>query len=133
MLAALACLAGALACEDGSRGRPGTPGAPAPALPTPTTVAPRDDAPALQVEILGLSGASGPGGAFRTGDRVRVRFRMEQRAGTPWLVSEMTSGKGLVSGPTCSYRRDVQLHVPAPAGRLRRPLQRHAGVRPRRG
>ena len=108
-IATVATLLGALACEDGSDGKQGPQGpagVPAPE-PTPTTVSPLEKAPALNVEIVELEGASGPGGEFAAGDSVRIRYRMEKRDGTPWLLKEMTSGIALLSGPTFSYQRVV--------------------------
>jgi hypothetical protein len=109
-IATIAILFGALACENGSDGKQGPQGPPAPPpppVPTSTKVSPLENAPMLIVEILELGGASGAGGEFAVGDTIGVRYRMEKRDGTPWLLEEMTSGIALVSGPTFSYQRVV--------------------------
>ena len=109
-MATIAILLSVLACQDGSDGKQGPQGPPAPApapLPTPTKVSPLENAPQLVVEILELSGASGAGGEFAVGDTIGLRYRMEKRDGTPWLLEEMTSGIALVSGPTFSYQRVI--------------------------
>ena len=100
---------GALACEDGQDGRAGPPGPPAPPAPTPTGVSPLANAPRIVLDIVALEGSSGGGENFAIGDSITIRFRMEQRDGTPWLLSEMTSGEAMVSGPTFSYQRVVPL------------------------
>lgn len=97
----------ALGCtrDDGADGAQGAPGAtgtgPAPSR----EVRKNEAAPGIVARILGVSGGSLAGGAFRAGDTLRVRFELEQTNGTPWDIAEMNFARALVSGPTFNYQR----------------------------
>jgi hypothetical protein len=104
LVAGLAFLLGITACsgDDGSDGAQGPPG---PSDPLSTQLEQGDDLPGLNVEIVGLSGGTGAGGSFKVGDRITVRFTLERNDGSTWPLSELSSGRVMVSGPTFNYQR----------------------------
>jgi hypothetical protein len=87
--------------SDGSDGSPGTP------APTPTKLAKGEPPPGVIVAITALSGATGGGGTFQSGDNIEVRFTLKKRDGAPWKLSEMALARILVSGPTFNYQRVI--------------------------
>lgn len=107
-LSFLACAAAVAlaACSNGHDGKDAPPGG---GTVTPTELDPGDEAPGVEVVLLSVDGATGPEGAFLPGDRPALRFRLERADGTPWTLSEMTSGEALVSGPTKNYQRVLPL------------------------
>jgi hypothetical protein len=106
-LAPIALLAAliAAACDGGGGGRHRRP--PEPPPPEDTVLDPREDAPGVVVTIVSVGGASGADGQFRAGDRVRVRFELEKRDGSPWGMAEMVRSSALVSGPSFNYQRVI--------------------------
>jgi decaheme cytochrome c component MtrC/MtrF-like protein len=93
-------------CGGGGGGGGSSPAVPPPPV-TPTDVEPDEDPPGIEVEITGLSGASGADGSFRVGDRIGVSFTLKHRDGSPWGVAEMDLARALVSGPTFNYQRVI--------------------------
>lgn len=91
--------------DDGSTGPQGPPGPPGDGDPTSTEVERDDDAPGLNVTILSLGGASGAGGAFQVGDHFSVTFTLTKDDGSAWQLSEMTTARMMVSGPSFNYQR----------------------------
>ncbi|HTE06547.1 MAG TPA: hypothetical protein VK824_10145, partial [Planctomycetota bacterium] len=101
---------------SGSKGKPGAPGDPAP---TPTSLTKFDDAPGVELEIIGVSGGSlppisaGPAAAqagagsnhFAPGDKLSITFTIKKSDGTAWGLSEMGTARILMSGPSFNYQR----------------------------
>ena len=81
------------------------------AMPTPTEVAPDEEAPTLEPRITEISGASGPNGEFLVGDRITVRFGIAQADGSPWQLGELGEAEALVSGPTFGYQRVIPVQT----------------------
>jgi OmcA/MtrC family decaheme c-type cytochrome len=52
-------------------------------------------------------GAAGAGGAFQVGDTVSVRYTVEKSNGDPWMLSEFSYGRIMISGPTFNYQRVI--------------------------
>lgn len=96
-LAAGACLEG----NAGPRGRQGEPGSSGGG----GNLDRWDDLPGLVIQILEVSGASGADGTFRAGDRIRVRFRIQNRAGENLALGDLDAGSIYVSGPSFNYQR----------------------------
>ncbi len=121
-----------LACTPGCAGDDGDSARPAAPPTTPTEVDPRAEAPAIQVAIVRLEGASGPAGSFHPGDRLAVTFDLLHEDGTPWLLEELTGGAALVSGPTFNYQRVLPLHedVTLRASRVRPGRYRYVFAEP---
>lgn len=107
-LAALATLLAIAACsgDDGEQGPPGPPGPPGDGG-TDDEIALGEDPPELQVTIEGLTGGTGPGGNFLSGNRMTIRFRVTKEDGSDWDITEFSSGRALVSGPTFNYQRVI--------------------------
>jgi OmcA/MtrC family decaheme c-type cytochrome len=99
--------------SDGSNGKNGQPGAPGDPAPTPTSLSNFDDPPGVNFGINGLSG--GGGGSltadaadvphFSVGDKITVNFSLTKGDGSPWGLSEMSTVRVLVSGPSFNYQR----------------------------
>ncbi len=87
--------------KDGKNGQPGT----SPVTPTSDKLEPADNAPGIQVQILGLGGATGAGGNFMVGNRLSVTFSVKKDDGTNWDLSELDRGRIMGSGPTFNYQR----------------------------
>lgn len=100
-----AALAGASGCtgDDGDTGPAGPPGGTA----TETDLEQGDDLPGLAVLVQSLAGGTAAGGRFRVGDTLRVNFRLQKSDGSDWDISELSSGRALVSGPTVNYQRVI--------------------------
>ncbi len=64
-----------------------------------------DPSPGVNLEILAVTGASGADGSFQAGDTLHVTFTLKQDDGTAWSLSDMSSARILVSGPTFNYQR----------------------------
>lgn len=101
------------ACDDSD---------PAPALvvrppdSTSRTLSRGDSLPGIQLDIVSVTGGSGPGGALRAGDRPLVTFRVLKTDGTPWLLSDFDVGRILLSGPTNNYQRVIPVQDDLVAG-----------------
>jgi hypothetical protein len=92
--------------DDGAPGPAGPPGPPAGGALS-KTLGPRDDAPGVHVQVVGLSGGSGSNGNFQVGDQIRVRYTLTRNTGAAWPLSELDRGRILVSGPTFNYQRVI--------------------------
>ncbi|MCC6409391.1 MAG: hypothetical protein IT453_19690 [Planctomycetes bacterium] len=90
--------------SDGDTGPAGPPGDSGDTV-TDNELEPSEDSPGVVLEILGLSGGSGAGGAFEPGDTVSVHFTVEKDDGSTWNLSELGLGRTLISGPTFNYQR----------------------------
>src|SRR5690606_17219761 len=66
-----------------------------------------DPLPGFVVEVLGLQGGSGPGGNFRAGDRIRVRFTVKDHDGEDVPRDQWNRLQMYVSGPTTNYQRVI--------------------------
>ncbi len=71
----------------------------------PSELDPTDDPPGVNFAVSRILGATGPGGAFRPGDRLTFEFTVTTDDGDPWELSHLTSVRALVSGPTFNYQR----------------------------
>jgi OmcA/MtrC family decaheme c-type cytochrome len=100
--ARLLCLALVIAngCSDGNDGPPGPPGKD---LPINTKLTKTEDLPGLVVEVLGLSGGSGPNGNFRAGDKLRVTFKVSLKNGRPVPLAELNLIGMYAAGPSSNY------------------------------
>ena len=105
--ALLACLA-VTACEgdDGDDGPPGPPGPPG-SPPLSNQLEQGDEPPGVSFQILDLNGGTGSNGKFLPGDTITVHFRARMDDGTDWDLSQLASGRVLVSGPTFNYQRVI--------------------------
>jgi len=61
----------------------------------------------LQVELLNVLGATGPGGSFLPGDTVQVQFRVKDGAGALVSAESTSAITGVMSGPTGNYQRII--------------------------
>jgi OmcA/MtrC family decaheme c-type cytochrome len=95
-----------LGCS-GDDGRDGQDGQGPPPDPTPTELSQGDEPPGVVLSVVNVGGGSGPGGSFRVGDRVSVRFTAEKSNGDPWMLDEFSYGRILISGPTFNYQRVI--------------------------
>ncbi len=96
----LCLIAAACAGDDGKDGVDGS---------TPTTPLSRvltkwEDGPGVNLEITGVSGATGPSNSFVPGDRIAVTFTAKRNDGSNWGLDELDHGHILVSGPTFNYQ-----------------------------
>jgi len=107
-LGALLFVLGSSGCsvDDGDTGPQGPPGPPGGDA-TSTDLSQGDDLPGVEVEILGLSGGSGSGGAVQAGDTLSITFRARKSDGSDWDLSQLYRGRALVSGPTFNYQRVI--------------------------
>lgn len=110
-----------LAGCNGSDGDPGPPGAPGETPPTDTTLSPGENPPGVNLEILGVAGASGAGGNFLPGDHVRVTYRLTKDDGSVWDVHEMVRDRILISGPTHTYQRVIPVQSDLAEGSVKNP------------
>src|SRR5262249_50246623 len=60
-----------------------------------------------KIAIQSLTGGSASGGHFRVGDVLHVNFRLQKDDGSDWDISELSTGRALVSGPTFNYQREI--------------------------
>src|SRR5262249_38814451 len=129
-LAALAVLLVAgCSGSNGSNGKPGAPGAPGDPAPTPTTLTKFDDPPGVKLAINGLTGGSGGALAaddaatpsFNPGDTMSVNFSLSKNDGSPWGLSEMSSVRLLVSGPSFNYQRVIAEQTDVIANSVKQP------------
>lgn len=111
----LVLLLGLAACEDGSDGAAGAPEEPGGG--TDDDLVRGEDLPGLDLTLIAVTGATGPGGNFRPGDAVTVRFTLEKHSGAAWSLDEMAFGRAHLAGPTSNYQRvlpevdDVREHA----------------------
>ncbi len=99
-------LTSALACS-GDDGRDGQDGQDPPEPPTPSALRQGDDTPGVVLAVAALSGGTGPGGTFKVGDTVSVRYTVTKSNAEPWMLSEFTYGRIMISGPTFNYQRVI--------------------------
>src|SRR5262245_28346409 len=78
----------------GPQGPPGDPGN------TDTHVARGDSPPGVHVDIQSITGASGAGGAFQVGNTIAVKFKLTKDDGSAWKLSEMSTARLMLSGPS---------------------------------
>ena len=105
----------ALAACEGDRGPAGPQGPEGPGggggggtdpdEPTPVVYDAGESVPELRLELVSLSGASGPNGEFVVGDTPVVEFTLSKSADEAWPLDELTAGMALVSGPSFNYQR----------------------------
>ena len=89
-----------ITCDDGTH----VVVSPDPAVP-PTALGPAEDLPGLVVQIVSLSGGSGPGGNFESGDTVAVTFTVRTGAGADLPLSAVDGAAIWIAGPTSNYQR----------------------------
>lgn len=89
--------------DTGPQGPPGPPGDPG----TNTDLSQGDDLPGLDVVVQSIAGGTASGGHFRVGDHPRINFRLKKKDGSDWGITEMSSGRALLSGPTFNYQRVI--------------------------
>jgi OmcA/MtrC family decaheme c-type cytochrome len=104
-LVAAASLVASCSGSNGSQGPPGPPGPPGGGEPTDTHIGRGESAPGLIVTIVSVDGASGADGTFQVGDTVRVTFTLTKNDGSAWMLSEMSTARMLLSGPSFNYQR----------------------------
>ena len=105
-LAGIASLAFTLhACkgEDGDDGKDGTDGV-TPTTPTSKELEAWEDAPGVVLAVTALTGGTGTNGAFEAGDTMTVTFTAKKDDGSDWMLSELSSGHVMISGPTFNYQ-----------------------------
>jgi len=90
--------------DDGATGPQGPPGS---GDETVSNLQQGDNLPGIHVAVTALAGASGPGGRFLPGDAISVFFRVTKDDGSDWDLTEFSSGRALVSGPTYNYQRVI--------------------------
>ncbi|MBL8861124.1 MAG: hypothetical protein JNK02_03850 [Planctomycetes bacterium] len=90
--------------DDGDTGPQGPPGPPG-GSGTVTALEQGDDLPEILATITSLTGGTGPGGRFLPGNRITVNFTLKKSDGSDWDITELASGRALVSGPTYNYQR----------------------------
>jgi OmcA/MtrC family decaheme c-type cytochrome len=64
-----------------------------------------DTPPGVKFVILSVDGASGADGTFQVGDHVKVSYTLKKNDGTAWMLSEMSSSRLMLSGPSFNYQR----------------------------
>lgn len=106
LAASLLCTAFLWSCS-GDDGKDGSNGVTPEPEPTNTALTQGENVPGVVIEILAIRGGSGAGGNFEVGDRVSVDFTVEQNDGDPWMLSEFSAGRILISGPTFNYQRVI--------------------------
>jgi hypothetical protein len=107
--ALLALAAGACGSGGGGDGGGGTPppGGEPPPGPLDVVIGGYDPLPGVVMEAVSTSGGTGPGGNFRPGDLITVRFTLKTDAGDTLDLTLMDSGAAYVSGPTTNYNRVI--------------------------
>jgi OmcA/MtrC family decaheme c-type cytochrome len=104
---AILCVLGLGSCGGGGGGGGGGEPPPPPIEPPPPItpiLAPTADLPGVTLEILALSGGSGPGGKFQPGDVMSVDYEFKRGDGVPIPVPEMNTCRIYVSGPSFNYQ-----------------------------
>ena len=100
ILTVLLVVAGCSSGSDGADGAPGEPGGG-----TDDDLVSGEDPPGVRLEILSVSGATGPGASFRAGDQLTVTFRLRKDDDSAWDLDEFDFGRAQVAGPTFNYQR----------------------------
>ncbi len=90
--------------DDGSTGPPGPPGDTGP---TPNAFEQGETLPGVAFTIAGVSGGTGAGGRFQVGDTIHVNFTVKKSNGEDWDLTEFSTGRALVSGPSNNYQRVI--------------------------
>jgi len=90
--------------DDGDDGADGKDGTSAPPPITSTELERWEDPPGVVLAVTALSGGTGSGGAFEAGDTMTVTFTAKKDDGTDWMLSELSSGHIMISGPTFNYQ-----------------------------
>ncbi len=93
--------------SDGSTGPQGPAGPPGGSGATNTALVQGDDVPGMNVVITGLSGGTAPGGRFQVGDVIKIAYTAKKDDGTDWDVTEFSTARTLVSGPSFNYQRII--------------------------
>jgi OmcA/MtrC family decaheme c-type cytochrome len=90
---------------DGADGIDGEGGMDGKDVPLKAWLAPGEDLPGLNFNILALTGGSGQNGNFKSGDFITVRFSLTTKDGRKLPLADMDSGGLMVAGPTSGYQR----------------------------
>ncbi|MBI2930374.1 MAG: hypothetical protein HYY16_01875 [Planctomycetes bacterium] len=96
--------------DDGAQGLPGQPGQPGStvvASPTDVGLELGEDMPGLVLDITGVSGGTGTGGNFLSGDKIAVTFTIKKKDGSSFSLSEVDSTAIWVAGPTSNYQHII--------------------------
>ncbi|MBK8976695.1 MAG: hypothetical protein IPM29_12320 [Planctomycetes bacterium] len=101
LLAALALVS--CSGDDGAPGRNGSSGSR-----RQIPLARGEALPGFVVDVLGLSGGSGPTGNFRVGDRISMRFTVKTRDGQAIPKEDWDRLRVYISGPTFNYQRVME-------------------------
>jgi OmcA/MtrC family decaheme c-type cytochrome len=98
---------GLAACgKSGPAGSAGTDGVNTDSgITTGTTLTAADNSPGVVLNIVSVTGGTGPSGTFKVGDKPAVKFTIKKTSGTSWHLSEMATGRIWLSGPTANYQR----------------------------
>src|SRR4030095_10781591 len=97
----LALAAALLGFADGD-----SPSSLAPPGSTPTDLSPSEASPGMHLEIVSIKGGSSKKGtSFKSGNKLKVKFKLTKDDGSAWDVSEMDQARILVSGPSFNYQR----------------------------
>ncbi|MEQ1728155.1 MAG: hypothetical protein ABL982_07210, partial [Vicinamibacterales bacterium] len=104
----LALGVGMLGCssDDGDTGPQGPPGEDG-GQQTETSFEQGQNLPGIHVAVTSLSGGTGPGGRFVPGNTITINFTVQKDDGSDWDLTEIGSGRALVSGPTYNYQRVI--------------------------
>jgi len=92
--------------DDGDTGPQGPPGQDG-GQQTETSFEQGENLPGIHVEVTSLSGGTGPGGRFLPGNTITIHFTVQKDDGSDWDLTEIGSGRALVSGPTYNYQRVI--------------------------
>jgi len=98
-LASLAGCPGTFPDGGGSQGPPGEPGA--------AGLDAGADLPGLKLQILAVTGGTGPRDSFQPGDTISVRFTVTRGDEKALPLSDLDFFQVFVSGPTISYQRVI--------------------------
>lgn len=90
--------------DDGATGPQGPPGEDG-GQQTNTAFEQGDNLPGIHVAVTSLSGGTGPEGRFLPGNTITIHFTVKKDDGSDWDLTEIGSGRALVSGPTFNYQR----------------------------
>ena len=94
--------------SDGSSGPAGSSGTNTDSgITSSTTLTAVDNAPGVVIAVTSVTGQTGPGGNFQVGDKPSVTFTVKKTNGTAWHLSEMSTGRIMISGPTYNYQRVI--------------------------
>lgn len=98
----------ATACEgdDGDQGPAGPPG-PSGSDETDDELTQGEALPGVEIVVESVSGGTANGGRFEVGNRPTIVYRIQKTDGSDWDLSELDSGRAIVSGPTFNYQRVI--------------------------